>query len=349
MPQWTWVAGFIVLITSVTNDLRLLKPDNSTIDIDPLSTVVAEAHVDPPPENQTVGVTQWLWQMTLSKWTRLYVKTGEHSESMLLVIQKVRPRDRADQRWTFIRPDRTVSVIDTGRRDKVSARRVAGTDYEAFPALTSEEKRDAEEASRDAILGLTSGGYSARFKSLWQGLKWIQSGVSLWWLSSTFGTLGFGLFSAWKVINYLNIVEAARWSIEKVEEISEGFETTQAAFHILYEMIMDGSLGSTVMWVGIAVGAGYFITSLTPSFWGRRSKVRIRLDPDSGESDFGSDGEAGHFAPPSDSEGGESRAQGHHGRAEGRHHQPRLSPERLRSAKVEAIVIARDVGPRARS
>ena len=302
MPQWTWVAGFIVLITSVTNDLRL---DNSTIDIDPLPTVVAEAHVDPPPENQSVCVTQWLWQMTLSKWTRLYVKTGAHSGRVVLVIQKVRPRDRVDHRWTYVRPDRTVGIIDTGRRDKVSARRVTGTDYEPFPALTSEEKRDAEEASRDAILGLTSGGYSARFKSLLQGLKWIQSGVSVWWLSSTFGALGFGFFTAWKLINYLSIVEAARWSIERVEEISGGFEMTQAAFHLFYEMIMDGSLESIVMWLGIAMGVCYLFASLMPPLWGRRSKVRIRVDSDSDGSDFGSDGEAGHSAPPSDSESGE--------------------------------------------
>ena len=305
MPHWTWVAGFIVLIPSVTHDFRPIKPDNSTTDIDTLLPGVAQVHEDPPPENQTVGVAQWLWQMTLTKWTRLYVKTGATSGRVVLVIQKVRPRDRVDHRWTYIRPDRSVSIIDTGKRDKVSARRIAGTDYEAFPALTAAEKRDAEEASRDAILGLTSGGYSARFRSLWQGLKWIQSGVSLWWLSSTFGTVGFGLFSIWKVANYMNIIEAARWSIEKVEEIAEGFEMTQTASHILYELIMDGSLESTIMWVGLAAGACYLLASFTPQFWGRRSKVRIHLDSDSGESDFGSDGEAGHSAPPSDSEGGE--------------------------------------------
>ena len=295
----------MVLISSLRNDFRLSSPDTASLDANIPTNEATETHEDPPPENNTVGVTQWLWQMTLSKWTRLYVRTGANTGRVVLVIQKVRPRDRIDHRWTYIRPDRTVGILDTGRRDRVSARRVAGTDYEAFPALTSEEKRDAEEASRDAILALTAGGYSARFKSLWQGLKWIQSGVSMWWLSSTFGTLGFGLFAAWKVVNYLHIVEAARWSIEKVEEISEGFEMTQAAFHLLYEMVTDGSLETIVMWVGIAVGSLYLLTSIVPPVWGRRSRVRIRVDPDSDGSDLGSDGEAGHSAPPSDSEGGE--------------------------------------------
>ena len=74
---------------------------------------------------------RWWWQMALTKWSCLAVKTDRGHDTTIILITEFRPWEREDQRWTHVAP-----VTDTHARAQVTARKPPSVAVQDFlPSL----------------------------------------------------------------------------------------------------------------------------------------------------------------------------------------------------------------------
>ena len=137
----------------------------------------------------------------LSKWGRMYLRTPQGGETVLLV-SKLHPSRRNDHRWVVVRPNRRVRVVDTRDRSTIRARKEAGVNYTAFQPLTRVEKQAVEDLAKELQLEKEQ----SSFPQLGKGLQSLISAVggALSW--STMGTTGLGLFLLWRIASYFKVI-----------------------------------------------------------------------------------------------------------------------------------------------
>ena len=89
-----------------------------------------------------------LHMSTITRWSRMYRTTGNQRGELVLMVLRLAPKKRNDSRWVYVRPDRSLAVVDVKDRARISTRRQANWVYDAFPALTAEEKADVLERAK---------------------------------------------------------------------------------------------------------------------------------------------------------------------------------------------------------
>ena len=135
------LAGLGLTLITILQDLH--RPKNSILG---QSVPIAEE-----------GVANWtlldyVWMMSLSKWSRLYINKRRGTGSVVLTISKVKPQHHSCGLYTVVMPKMVTKIIDTKDRAKVAARRAAGVQWTYMPVLSWDQKKEAQEQSKDLIL-----------------------------------------------------------------------------------------------------------------------------------------------------------------------------------------------------
>ena len=227
----------------------------------------------------------------VSKWAKLYVTSGRGQGRVVLAIARLHPRKRNDATWTVVDSSRRVSTLNLNDRRRVSARRTTGVQWEEFPPLSRDEKREAEEASRDLVLRASRPPPSAWLRKL----SWVATPVTMAWTWSTFGAAGLGAVLLWRVARYLQVFSVLASMYDAAAELAEVVHETTDVLERLEEAWLRGELELPLLSLGFVALVGWLLWTC----WrGPTSSRRFRPTPPASES--GS--EAGHSLPPSDDE-----------------------------------------------
>jgi hypothetical protein len=236
-----------------------------------------------------------IYVMSLGKWSRLYVKTGNGVGDVVLTVQKVKARNATCGKYAVVFPDLAVKIVDTKERTKVAGRRLAGLQFTEMPALTRAQKKEAEEAARDLLLGSQESGLPS-LRSLGKYLKWLVHAVVGLWTGRAFGTMAVMAFFLWRVAMYFQLGEWLRWSIEMVETFAHQVQDVHELSQVVKEAYAQGELDTAL------TVFSFFLMGLMLLAWmpegKKRAKRQVLEEPDSGSerSDVSASGEAGHAA-----------------------------------------------------
>ena len=159
-----WWTGIFIALTSLGIERLTVAPPNFfdlVPDEDLIRTTTpapseATGHASTEPEDPSEERPSFFRRRRemapVSKWSRIYVSTGRGRGKVVLAIGRLHPKKRNDATWTVVDNARRVTTLNINDRRRVSVKRTTGVTWEEFAGLSREEKREAEEASRDLVL-----------------------------------------------------------------------------------------------------------------------------------------------------------------------------------------------------
>ena len=297
-----WIVGALIAATTVSLDrlfvpappdfLSLLENEvlSETPDKDAPDANIEDAETDVPDDSESLSFFRRRRAMSpVAKWCRLYVTTSRGRGRVLLAIQRLHPRKRGDATWTVVDNARRVTTLNVNDRRRVALRRTTGIEWEEFAGLSREEKREAEEASRDLVLRASRPPVMGWLRRL----SWLGTPLALTWSWSTFGGLGLAAMVAWRAARYFQVFSWAQSAYEMVTEVMDIISDTTEALERVEESWSRGDLELPLILIGTAV----------LGVWGLVVMLRrggATPEPSPLDSDSGS--EAGHSLPVSEDE-----------------------------------------------
>ena len=297
-----WWTGIFIALVSLGVERYTVAPPNF-FDLapegDPVRSTTPEPPETPPDpstdfedaDDERVSFFRRRRDMApVSKWSRIYVTTSRGHGKVVLAIGRLYPKKRNDATWTVVDNLRRVTTLNINDRRRVSVKRTAGVTWEEFAGLSREEKREAEEASRDLVLRAarpTLGSWGRK-------LSWLLTPLTVTWSWSMFGFTGLGLSLAWRSAQYFQVFSV----IQSLFEVASDFQDVITDITDFVDRVEEAWSRGDFELPLIILGSVIFVCWGVGSTWGRWIFPSSPTSPPASES--GS--EAGHSLPGSEDE-----------------------------------------------
>ena len=296
-----WWTGIFIALVSLGVE-RLTVPPPSFFDLVPAedltrTTTSAPSGTpasDPPDyeDNQEESPSFFRRRRDMApvtKWNRIYVTTGRGRGKVVLAIGRLYPKKRNDATWTVVDNSRRVTTLNINDRRRVSVKRTTGVTWEEFAGLSREEKREAEEASRDLVFRASRPSLGSWGKKL----SWLLTPLTVSWSWSMFGFTGLGLSLAWRSAQYFQVFGLIQSLWEVASDFQEVVSDVTDFIDRMEESWSRGEFELPLLIVGTLIFVGWGLWT-----WARWIFPSASSSPPA--SDSGS--EAGHSLPVSEDE-----------------------------------------------
>ena len=214
------------------------------------------------------------YAMAATRWTRVYLKTGEGKGIICLLVTKF-TNSPGEKRWVVVCPNGRLQVVDLDSQ-QVRLKPFPRTDHGTFMGLTPKEKTDVLAGADRLVLeqdaskafqvkrgpppagvrgkpraGRRGGGFGERM--FWWGFNGASDVVSYFFLRRGFGTVLSGLFATWRISRATGAWEWISWSYGRIKDTVETVEDAREQWELLVEMHEEGKLELVYISAGIVV------------------------------------------------------------------------------------------------
>ena len=217
------------------------------------------------------------YAMAATRWTRVYLKTGETAGMVCLLVTKFSTTP-GEKRWVVVCPNGRVQVLDL-ESATVRLKPFPRVQHGTFLGLTPKEKADVLQAADRLVMeqdaskaimvkrGVSSSSASSGSKSSPKGKRGGGFGERMFWwgfgrlsdmgtylfLRRGFGTVASGLFVTWRVVRATGAWDWITWSYMRLKDAIDTVEDAQEQWEVLMTMHEDGKLEVVYIFMGLTI------------------------------------------------------------------------------------------------
>ena len=247
--------GIIRLTVAPPNFFDLVPEEDltrTTTPAHPETTGYASTEPEDPSEERPSFFQRNREMAPVSKWSRIYVSTGRGWGKVVRAIGRLYPKKRNDATWTVVDNARRVTTLNINDQRRVSVKRTTGVTWEEFAGLSREEKREAEEASRDLVLRASRPSLGSWGKKH----SWLLTPLTVSWSWSMFGFTGLGLPLFWRSAQYFQVFGIIQPLFEVAADFRDIISDVTDSIERLEEAWSRGDFELPLLVVGSAIFVG---------------------------------------------------------------------------------------------